>query len=103
MSKLRGTCSSNLTRFQLNRQKLVFFKRGGWKPFQRKQFGYLCIQHGLVFSKNVFLNFGNIFVVGALQKNPFSHSENGKWVFCPMKRKTFFVNIVRASKMHVCV
>ena len=34
MSKLRGTCSSNLTRFQLNLQKLVFFKRGGWKPSQ---------------------------------------------------------------------
>ena len=37
------------------------------------------------------------------KKTHFSHSENRNWFFFAMKRKTFFVNIVRAFKMHVCV
>ena len=40
MSKLQGSCSSNLTRFLLNRQKLVFFMRRVWKPLTHK---YLVI------------------------------------------------------------
>ena len=37
------------------------------------------------------------------KKNHFSHSKNGKWFFFPINMKTSSVNIVRASKMHVCV
>ena len=35
--------SSNLSRFQLNRQKLMIFKRGGWKSFLRFFYYYWCI------------------------------------------------------------
>ena len=37
-SKLWGSCSSNLTRFQLNRREFVFFTRGGSKLFSPNHF-----------------------------------------------------------------
>ena len=37
-SKLWGSCSSNLTRFQLNRRQFVFFTRGGSKLFSPNHF-----------------------------------------------------------------
>ena len=103
MSKLWGTCSSNLTRFQLNRQKFVFFQRGGWKPFKRETFGYLYIKCGLIVCKFILLTFCNLFLACASQKTHFWHSKNGKHSFYSKKKKTFFGNIVRHSKMHVWV
>ena len=103
MSKLRGTRSSNLTRFQLNRLKFVFFKRGGWEPFDRQKFGYLYIKCGLIFEKK---NIAHILqlIIGMCftKKTHFWHSRNEKYYFYSEKKKTFFCNIVRHSKMHAC-
>ena len=41
--------SSNLTRFQLNEQKFVFFTKGGSKTFDTQKFGQLYIKYVLVF------------------------------------------------------
>jgi hypothetical protein len=42
-------------------------------------------------------------VVAASQKNLFFALEKWKMVFFPINMKTSSMNIVRASKMHVCV
>ena len=43
------------------------------------------------------------FIWWLLHKTPrFWHSENGKWLFGAMKRKTSSCNIVRHPKMHMC-
>jgi hypothetical protein len=48
MSKLWSTCSSNLTRFQLNRQIFIYFLRGGYKTFSMQTTGELCIKYGII-------------------------------------------------------
>ena len=94
MSKLWGTSSSNLTRFQLNRHGFVFFTRGGSKAFGTQPFGQLCIEYGLIFYKNDLVQFCNKYLVGPSQKNSFwalgkrkmiflcKENENSLWQHC---------------------
>ena len=61
------------------------------------------MDHGSIFL-NVFLKFCNIFEVGAFLKKLIFHTRKMKnGFFCAMKRKTFFINIACASKIHICV
>ena len=93
-SKLQGSYSSNLTRFQLNRRKFVFFTRGGSKTFYTQPFGQLCIKYGLIVYKIDFIQFCNKYIVGPSQKTHFRHSENKKLIFRPKKMRTSLGNIV---------
>jgi hypothetical protein len=88
MSKLWGTCSSNLSRFLLNRQSFVFFTRGGLKAFGTQPFGKLCIKYDLIFYKNDFVQFCNKYLVGPSQKNLFWALGKRKWFFYAKKMKT---------------
>jgi hypothetical protein len=102
MSKLWGTSSSNLTRFQLNRQGFVFFTRGGSKAFGSQPFCQLCIEYGLIFYKNDLVQFCNKYLVGPSQKNSFWALKKRKWFFCAKKMKTPFGNIVCHFNMPPC-
>ena len=94
MSKLWGTCSSNLSRFLLNRQSFVFFTRGELKAFGTQLFCQLCIKYGLLFYKNNLVQFFNEYLVGPSQKNSFwafekrkmnflcKENENSLWQHC---------------------
>ena len=101
-SKLRGSCSSNLTRFQLNRRKFVFFTRGGSKLFTPNHF----VNCALICPSILENWFGPIlqqlFGRSFTKKPHLGHSKNGKWLFCAMKVKTPLGNIVWNSKMHPC-
>ena len=88
-SKLWGSCSSNLTRFQLNRRKFIFFTRGGSKLFTPQPFSHLCIKYGLVFYKNDLVQFCNNYLVGPSQKSSFWALKKWKVIFSCKENDNF--------------
>ena len=84
-SKLQGSYSSNLTRFQLNQREFVFFTRGGSKLFTPNHFFQFCIKYVLVFYKIDFVQFCNKYMIGPSQKTSFRALEKWKMNF-PWKK-----------------
>ena len=101
-SKLWDNCSSNLTRFLLNRRKFVFFTRGGSKLFTPNHLVNCALNMAWYFRKMIWSNFATIIWEVLHKKPPFGHSKNGKWFFRPKKMKTSLGNIVCHSNMHPC-
>ena len=56
-SKLWGSCSSNLTRFLLNRREFVFFTRGGSKLLTPNHFVNCALNMAYYFRKLIWSNF----------------------------------------------
>ena len=59
-SKLWGSCSSNLTRFQLNRREFVFFTRGGSKLLKPKHLVNYALNMSYYFIKFIWSIFATI-------------------------------------------
>ena len=87
-SKLRGSYSSNLTCFQLNRRKFVFFTRGGSKLFTPNHLVNCALNMPSILEKLFGPILQQLFGRFFTKKPPFGHSENGKWFFRPKKMKT---------------
>ena len=88
-SKLWGSCSSNLTRFQLNQRKFFFFTRGGSKFFYTQPFDQLCVKYVLVFYEIYLVQFCNKYIIGPSQKNSFWALEKWKMVFSSKENENF--------------
>ena len=54
------------------------------------------------FTKMVWSQFATYFWYVLHKNTHFSHSENEKWIFCVIKLKSLFGNIVLHSKIHSC-
>ena len=76
-SKLWGSCSSNLTRFQLNRRKFVFFTRGGSKLFTPNHLVNCALNMSYYLIKMIWSNIATIIWYVLHKKNSFQAL--GKW------------------------
>ena len=96
------TCITNRTHFLPIQQEFVFFARGERKGLRYPGWEIFHVRWSNIFTKCggtiLKLSFGSCFT-----KHPiFGRSENGKWIFCASKRKTFYYNIVRHPMIHMC-
>ena len=102
MSIRSCTCSSNSVDFLLIHQKLVFFMR--YEQIGLRYPGWEIVHemwHCIFFKMGWYHLETSVWWL--LHKTLcFRHSENGKWLFGAMKRKTSYCNIVLHPNMHIC-
>jgi hypothetical protein len=70
MNILWGTCSSNLTHFQLIQQKFVFFMRDIWKSLHAQKIYDLCIKYQIIYYNFLVVQFNFKYLVVVSQKKP---------------------------------
>ena len=87
-SKLWGNCSSNLTRFQLNWHKFVFFTRGGSNLFTPNHLVNCALNMSCILENW----FGTILqqIYGrSFKKTYFGHSKKWKMIFSSKENENF--------------
>jgi hypothetical protein len=103
MSILWGTCSSNLTPFQLIRQKFVFFMRDVWNSLDTQIVGVLCINYHILYYKILVVWFNIKNLVLPSQKNLVLIVGKYKMNFlCEEKKNTQNEHCLPSQVAHMC-